>query len=83
MANNFGSDGSMATSMRAPIIQIPKMVMPSTYYKPSPIVHKATINLLPSASKAFSQQVAPNSIKNYLSVKKTTIDLTSDLYNQS
>ena len=77
MANNFGSDGSMYS--RAPLIQIPKMVMPSTYYKPSPIVHKATINLAPSTSKALSQQVPPSNIKSYLSIKKTTIDLTSDI----
>lgn len=53
--------------------------MPSSYYKPSAAISKATINLLPSTSKALTQQVMPNNIKNYLSVKKATIDLTSDL----
>lgn len=61
------------------MITIPKLVNPSTYFKPSITTNKATINLLPSPSKALSQHVPPSNIKSYLSVKKTVIDLTSDI----
>jgi hypothetical protein len=64
-------------SMSSPVISIPKVVMPSNFYKPG--IQKSTINLMPSTSKALSQQAATSNIKSYLSVKKATIDLTSDI----
>lgn len=80
---NQNADGKMASGMSMsssmPILSIPKVVMPSTYYKPSP-VNRASINLIPSVSKGLSQQVGPSNIKNYMStVKKATIDLISDI----
>lgn len=78
MVSSGHNDGTLSMSTTSPLITIPKVVMPSTYYKPSAI-HKTTINLMPSTSKALQQQVTPQNIKNYLSVKKTTIDLTSDI----
>ena len=62
-----------------PVISIPKIVMPSNYYKPSTTIQRSSLNLMTSTSKALSQQT-PSNIKSYLSsVKKATIDLTSDL----
>jgi len=63
----------------SPLISIPKIVMPSQYYKPS-LPSKTNINIMPSTSKALAQQVGPSNIKNYLSsVKTMKIDLSSEM----
>lgn len=69
-------------SQSNPVIEVPKMINPSNYFKPSSAITRSTINLLPSPSKALTQQSAPINIKSYLSVKKTVIDLTSDIHSQ-
>ncbi len=54
---NSNSDGKLSSGMpmsaSMPMLTIPKVVMPSTYYKPSP-VNRASINLIPSVSKGLS-----------------------------
>lgn len=52
MVSSGHNDGTLSMSTTSPLITIPKVVMPSTYYKPSAI-HKTTINLMPSTSKAL------------------------------
>ena len=71
------SNQGLSLSTSTPVLTIPKIVMPSTYYKPT--TQSNNVNLMVSNMKALSQQVGVNNIKNYMSsVKKTTIDLTSD-----
>jgi hypothetical protein len=62
-----------------PIISIPKVINPSTYFRPSAISVNKSISLMPSPAKALTQYAAPSNIKSYLSIKKTVINLTSDL----
>ena len=40
-------------SISSPVINIPKVVIPSAFYKPTNFNHQ-TINLMPSTSKALS-----------------------------
>lgn len=42
----------LSMSNSGPMISIPKVVMPSTYYKPPP--SRGTLNLMPSASMAMT-----------------------------
>ena len=54
---NSNSDGKLSSgipmSASMPMFSIPKVVMPSTYYKPSP-VNRASINLIPSISRGLT-----------------------------
>ena len=54
---NSNSEAKLSSGMpfsaSMPVISIPKVVMPSAYYKPSP-VNRASINLIPSVSKGLS-----------------------------
>lgn len=52
--NNQDAKGGMSFNATSPIITIPKIVVPSTYYKPSSL-NRTSINIMPSTSKALSQ----------------------------
>ena len=53
---NSNTDGKMSSgisiSTSTPIISMPKVIMPSNYYKPTPT--RASINLMPSVSKVLT-----------------------------
>jgi predicted nuclease with TOPRIM domain len=59
LKNNYyllSSDGGsgLTGSMSSPLITIPKVVMPTAYYKPNPMPTRQSINLMPVVSKAIS-----------------------------
>ena len=41
-------------STSSPLITLPKVVIPSVFYKPLNVHKKNTVNLIPSTSKSFS-----------------------------